>query len=59
MVHIQYIGLENILDIVAQTAIIMLHTGKKRSRGSSVSMVIDYGLDDRGSILDRGRGFLF
>jgi hypothetical protein len=29
-----------------------------RSRGSSVSIVSDYGLDDRGSIHDRGRGFL-
>jgi hypothetical protein len=28
-----------------------------RSRGSSVSTVSDYGLDDRGSIPDRGRGF--
>jgi hypothetical protein len=27
------------------------------SRGSSVSVVHDYGLDDRGSIPDRGRGF--
>jgi hypothetical protein len=26
-------------------------------RGSSVSIVSDYGLDDRGLILDRGRGF--
>jgi hypothetical protein len=26
--------------------------------GSSVSIVSDYGLDDRGSIPDRGRGFL-
>jgi hypothetical protein len=29
------------------------------SRGSSGSIVSDYGLDDRGSIPDRGRGFLF
>jgi hypothetical protein len=29
------------------------------SRGSSVSIVTDYGLDDRGSIPDRGRGFFF
>jgi uncharacterized membrane protein len=27
------------------------------SRGSSVSIVSDYGLDDRGSIPDRSRGF--
>jgi hypothetical protein len=27
------------------------------SRGSSVISVSDYGLDDRGSIPDRGRGF--
>jgi hypothetical protein len=27
------------------------------SRGSSGSVVSDYGLDDRGSIPDRGRGF--
>jgi hypothetical protein len=30
-----------------------------RSRGSSGSIVSDYGLDDRGSILDRYRGFFF
>jgi hypothetical protein len=30
-----------------------------RSRGSSVSIVSDYGLDDRGSIPDRGSGFFF
>jgi hypothetical protein len=29
------------------------------SRGSSGSIVSDYGLDDRGSIPDRGRGFFF
>jgi hypothetical protein len=29
------------------------------SRGSSVSTVSDYELDDRGSIPDRGRGFFF
>jgi hypothetical protein len=29
------------------------------SRGSSGSTVCDYGLDDRGSIPDRGRGFFF
>jgi hypothetical protein len=29
------------------------------SRGSSVSIVTAYGLDDRGSIPDRGRGFFF
>jgi hypothetical protein len=28
-------------------------------QGSSVSIVSDYGLDDWGSIPDRGRGFLF
>jgi hypothetical protein len=31
----------------------------KVSRGSSVSIVTDYGLNDRGSIPDRGRGFFF
>jgi hypothetical protein len=31
----------------------------KGSRGSSVSIVSNYGLDDRGSIPDRGRGFFF
>jgi hypothetical protein len=30
-----------------------------RSRGSSGSIVSDYGLDDRGSIPDRGRGHFF
>jgi hypothetical protein len=28
-------------------------------QGSSVSIVSDYGLDDRGSIPNRGRGFFF
>jgi hypothetical protein len=32
-------------------------TGSTRSRGSSVSIVTDYGLDDWGLIPDRGRGF--
>jgi hypothetical protein len=27
--------------------------------GSSVSLVSDHGLDDRGSITDKGRGFFF
>jgi hypothetical protein len=30
-----------------------------RSRGSSVGIVSDYGLDDRCSIPDRSRGFFF
>jgi hypothetical protein len=30
-----------------------------KSRGSSGSIESDYGLDDRGSIPDRGRGFFF
>jgi hypothetical protein len=30
-----------------------------RSRGSSVNLVTAYGLDDRDSIPDRGRGFFF
>jgi hypothetical protein len=30
-----------------------------KSRGSLVSIASDYGLDDRGSIPDRGRGFFF
>jgi hypothetical protein len=36
---------------------IILSTVLPRSRGSSVSVGSDYGLDDRGSISDRGRGF--
>jgi hypothetical protein len=31
----------------------------RRSRGSSVRRVTEYGLDDRGSVPDRGRGFFF
>jgi hypothetical protein len=30
-----------------------------KSRGSSGSIVCGYGLDDQGSIPDRGRGFFF
>jgi hypothetical protein len=43
--------LVSLLYIMAQTYTYM------RSRGSSVSIVSDYGLDDRGSIPDRRRGF--
>jgi hypothetical protein len=32
-------------------------TVRKRSQGSSVSIVSDYGLDNWGSIPNRGRGF--
>jgi hypothetical protein len=41
--------------------ILKIYTNRIRegSRGSSVSIVTDYGLDDRGSIPDRGRGFFF
>jgi hypothetical protein len=39
--------------LVSRNIIIM------RSQGSSVSIVSDYGLDDRGSIPDRGREFFF
>jgi hypothetical protein len=38
---------------------ILLSTLLSRSRGSLVSIVSDYGLDDQGSIPDRGRGFFF
>jgi hypothetical protein len=31
----------------------------RRSRGSSVSIVSDYGLDDRSSIPERGKGIFF
>jgi hypothetical protein len=34
------------------------HT-RRRSQGSSFSIGSDYGLDGRGSIADRGRGFFF
>jgi hypothetical protein len=46
-----------ILSVKLKTAKIISY--KKRSRGSSGSIVSDYGLDDRGSIPDRGRRFLF
>jgi hypothetical protein len=36
-----------------------LNLAPPESRGSSVSIVTDYGLDDRVSIPDRGRGFFF
>jgi hypothetical protein len=36
--------------------ILLSHVG---SRGSSGSIVSDYGLDDRGSIPGRGKGFFF
>jgi hypothetical protein len=32
---------------------------QKYSWGSSAGIVSDYGLNDRGSIPDRGRGFFF
>jgi hypothetical protein len=39
--------------------IFQLYGGKKQSRGSSGGLVSDYGLDDRGSIPDKDRGFFF
>jgi hypothetical protein len=33
--------------------------GTLSPHGSSVGIVSDYGLDDRGSIPDRGKGFFF
>jgi hypothetical protein len=39
--------------------IIHKQINRNGSRGSSVGTVSDYGLDDRGSIPDRGRGFFF
>jgi hypothetical protein len=38
---------------------ILIYFVNYRSRGSSVSIVTDYGLDDRGSIPDRSIGFFF
>jgi Ca2+-binding EF-hand superfamily protein len=35
------------------------HLWSRGSSGSIGSIVSDYGLDDRGSIPDRGRGFFF
>jgi predicted component of type VI protein secretion system len=42
-----------------KSAEIIFHNklSEHESQGSSVSIVSDYGLDDRGSIPDRGRGF--
>jgi hypothetical protein len=37
----------------------MLQLRLLQEPGSSVSLVSDYGLDDRGSIPDRGRGYFF
>jgi hypothetical protein len=39
--------------------VIILHYNTFGSRGSSVSIVSDYGLDEQGSIPKRGRGFFF
>jgi hypothetical protein len=39
--------------------VILLCLYLNKSRSSSVSIVSDYGLDDRGSIPNRGRGFFF
>jgi hypothetical protein len=40
-------------------AYLMYTTIKIWTRGSSGSIVSDYGLDDRGLVPDRGRGFFF
>jgi hypothetical protein len=40
-------------------SIIFKHNIKEWSCGSSGSIMSDYGLDNRGSIPDRGRGFFF
>jgi hypothetical protein len=56
-----------VLQDFPDTSQVSLHKNNKikfpfyyvRSRRSSGSIVSDYGLDDRGSIPDRGRGFFF
>jgi hypothetical protein len=47
------------LEVICRASFIYKSNARKMSRGSSVSIVSDYGLDDRGSIPDRGRGFFF
>jgi hypothetical protein len=47
-----------ILKRIVKKYVLKYGTGFE-SRVSSVSIVTDYGLDDRGSIPDRGRGFSF
>jgi hypothetical protein len=47
------------LTVLSHQLMIRLSTVPQRSSGSSVSVVSNYGLDDRGSIPERGRGFFF
>jgi hypothetical protein len=47
-------GIKNIKSIVLAS---LREQTRHGNRCSSVSIVSDYGLDDRGSIPDRGRGF--
>jgi hypothetical protein len=51
----------NNAKIYQNTFVLQIKVCKRmlRSRGSSVSIVSDYGLDDRGSIPDRGSEFFF
>jgi hypothetical protein len=48
-----------IVHIYAAFSYNKISTPSLWSCGSSGSIVSDYGLDDRGSIPDRGRGFFF
>jgi hypothetical protein len=57
---------KNIIKMISHSEAQRLYTNAKListdyfwSRGSSGSIVTDYGLDDWGSIPDRGRGFFF
>jgi hypothetical protein len=49
---VEQIGATSFLDVEIQGAVV-----EAKSRGSAGSIVSDYGMNDRGSIPDRGRGF--
>jgi hypothetical protein len=48
-----------LLDIYVEVINMSVIYTWNKSHGSSGSIVSDYGLDNRGSIPDRGRGFFF
>jgi hypothetical protein len=53
------VGIKRVNTVVTLFKIINFNIDYTESRGSSGSILSDYGLDDRGSIPDRGRGFFF
>jgi hypothetical protein len=51
------VGKDKMLKIIIRLFLIILYRTRARSWDSSVNIMTDHGLEDRGSIPDRGKGF--